>query len=77
MGRLIDDGETGRIVPADDERALAVVLGQLLRDRDLRASLGARAFALIQDKYTPETVMRRLDAIYREILDRRSPRVVA
>jgi len=72
MGRLIDDGETGRIVPADDARALAVALGQLLRDRDLRASLGARAFALIQDKYTPETVMRRLDAIYRDILDRRS-----
>lgn len=76
MGRLVDDGETGRIVPADDARALAIALGELLRDRDLRASLGARAFSLIQDKYTPETVMRHLDAIYRDILDRRSARAV-
>lgn len=76
MGRLIDEGETGKIVPADDALALAVALGELLRDRNLRAALGARAFALIQAKYTPETVMRRLDAIYRDVIDRRDARAV-
>jgi glycosyltransferase involved in cell wall biosynthesis len=70
MGQLLADGDTGIVVPTDDARALAVAIGELVKDVDLRAELGARAFALIQAKYTPEIVMRRLDVIYTEIVNR-------
>jgi hypothetical protein len=54
-----------------------VVLGALLCDCDLRAALGARAFAAIEQAYTPQVVMRRLEAIYRDILEHRIDSAVA
>lgn len=38
---LIDDGEDGLVVPAEDSAALASAIGRLVDDRDLRANLGA------------------------------------
>jgi glycosyltransferase involved in cell wall biosynthesis len=43
LGRTVRDGETGRVVPAGDEEALADALGGLLADPELCARLGAEA----------------------------------
>ena len=42
-GGLVRDGETGLVVPAADERALAAALERLLADPQLRSDLGRRA----------------------------------
>ncbi|MFU8850628.1 glycosyltransferase family 4 protein [Micromonospora sp. SL1-18] len=42
---IIDDGEDGLLVPADDLDAYAVALRKLMRDDDLRARMGRMALA--------------------------------
>jgi glycosyltransferase involved in cell wall biosynthesis len=41
LAELVVDGETGILVPPGDSRALAVALGRLIEDRELRRRLGA------------------------------------
>ncbi len=54
LPELILDGETGMLVPPEDERAMADALLKVLRDRDLAARLGeagrARAAASFSEK---------------------------
>lgn len=40
---MVDDGETGRVVPARDVPALTEALAELLRDAELRERMGRRA----------------------------------
>jgi glycosyltransferase involved in cell wall biosynthesis len=40
---LLQDGENGVLVPADDEEAAAAALGRLAADPDLRRSMGVRS----------------------------------
>lgn len=44
-GGLVRDGANGRIVPADDVRALAAAISELAGDERLRASMGAAGAA--------------------------------
>jgi len=54
LPELIIDGETGKLVPPEDERAMADAILALLRDRELSARLGeagrARAMADFSEK---------------------------
>jgi len=54
LPELILDGETGMLVPPEDERAMADALLKILRDRDLAARLGgagrSRAIADFSEK---------------------------
>jgi glycosyltransferase involved in cell wall biosynthesis len=45
---LIEDGLNGRLVPVNDVPALAQAMRELMRSEDVRASLGARARAVVQ-----------------------------
>jgi glycosyltransferase involved in cell wall biosynthesis len=47
-GRLVRDGETGLVVPAGDERALAGAVDGLLQDPVLRARLGSNGKAALE-----------------------------
>ena len=42
---VVQDGETGRLVPVDDTRALAMVLGEALQDAEGREALASAGVA--------------------------------
>ena len=52
LRELLTDGETARLVPPGDERALAAAIGEVLGDADLRRRLvaGGRALAAEHDE---------------------------
>ena len=50
---LIDDGETGFLIPPDDAEALAARLLELIRDGDLRARMGDRGRKRVETRFAP------------------------
>lgn len=62
LGRTVVDGETGRVVPAGDEVALADALGELLADPDLCARLGAEGRRRLLAESGWERVAERVEA---------------
>ena len=49
---LIVDGETGVLVPPDDEESLSAALAELLADPDLRALLGAGGHRRVREHFS-------------------------
>jgi rhamnosyl/mannosyltransferase len=68
------DGETGLIVPANDPAALAAGIGTLLADPALRARMGAAGRVRVREKFTTEAMIRGMDRLYAEALDRAGSR---
>lgn len=66
---LIDDGESGLLVPAGDAPALADALGRLLADPGLRETLAGRARERVEAEFTREEMAARVMAIYESVLD--------
>jgi glycosyltransferase involved in cell wall biosynthesis len=62
--------ETGRLVPADDESALARAIESLARDPDLRLTLGRQAREHVRERFSHERLLRDVDALYRRLLGR-------
>lgn len=67
LSEVVVDGETGLLVPAGDEVALASALQRLLDDPGLRASLGREGRAVARARFTPEAMARAYEALYTEI----------
>jgi glycosyltransferase involved in cell wall biosynthesis len=66
-------GDSGRVVPARDARALAEAIGDLLGiEPPRRAELGRRARSRIVDRYALEAVASRYGALYEDCLARRA-----
>lgn len=68
IGGMLDivvDGETGVLVAPDDPDALATGIIQLLQNDALRAAMGARGQALVQQQFSWEIVTDSLLASYR------------
>lgn len=63
---LIEDGQTGLLVPPGDASALAAVLTRVTADAALRARLGARARQAAAT-YTPEAMAAAYAALYHDI----------
>jgi glycosyltransferase involved in cell wall biosynthesis len=61
---LIDDGESGLLVPPGDADALAAALGRLLADAGLRDSLAARGRERVESDFTRRAMADRVTAIY-------------
>ncbi|RYF00648.1 MAG: glycosyltransferase family 1 protein, partial [Oxalobacteraceae bacterium] len=57
----------GMLVPPRDSAALAAALARVLGDAALRARLGSRARATIEQDYSTEVMCGKLSAIYREL----------
>lgn len=64
----IEDGVQGFLVPAGYADAMAERILQLHGDAELRASMGARAYERVQDKFSLEALAGNIDAVYRELL---------
>ena len=63
MPELVIEGETGLLVPYDDDDALAAALVRILRDASLRERLGAHGIAWAARFTWPDCAARSLDAL--------------
>ena len=60
-------GGCGVVVSPDNVESIAAGLRLVIYDDELRARLGAAAYARIENQFDIHTVARRLDALYREV----------
>ncbi|MEA2295060.1 MAG: hypothetical protein QOE86_2699 [Solirubrobacteraceae bacterium] len=70
LPEIVHDHRTGRLVAPGDHRALATVLAGLADDPDARERLGAAAAADVRRRFAAETLARRIEAIYEEIVQK-------
>ena len=70
VGSLIADGETGILVPAGDDKALADALLSLSKEPHLRESLGKAGCAAARKRHDKETVLRDLGNIIAQCCNR-------
>ena len=69
---LIEDGVNGRLIPADDEPALAAALRELLTDSAAAQSLGARARATVAARYDVRRTAEHWLSAYQAVMAGRS-----
>lgn len=67
-GEILDQGAAGALVPPGDPGALADALCHLLTDPSSAANLGERLKKRIEDRYSAESVLARVEAIYESVL---------
>jgi glycosyltransferase involved in cell wall biosynthesis len=60
-------------VPPGDEAALAAGIERLSGDGELRRRMGQRAREHVLRRYSAERLVSDIDALYRELLDGRTP----
>ncbi len=65
LPEVVEEGVTGLLAPPDEPASWAEVLERLLDD-ELSLRLGEGAYRAWAERYTPETNLRILEAIYRE-----------
>jgi len=69
---LVEDGETGLLVPPGDPRALAASLRRLIDDRELRSRIAERGRRRVETDFSRQAMAARVERVYREVLDRRA-----
>ena len=67
LAEMLADGETALLVPPDDPAALAAALSRLQGDSRLRRNLAQSASALVQSRYSLQTMLDSLTALYQEV----------
>jgi glycosyltransferase involved in cell wall biosynthesis len=65
---LIEDGQTGVLVPAGDESALADAIRSLLADPDRTGRMGEAARQLARERFDADAQVERIVGIYRRVL---------
>jgi len=66
---LVRDGETGRLVPPGDARALAAAIVALLREPAAARAMARSGQAMVQARLTLDAAMERTTAVYRALLE--------
>jgi glycosyltransferase involved in cell wall biosynthesis len=61
---VVEDGVTGRLVPARDHAALAQAIVELLRDDALRKRMGGAGLARVSERFTVERMVDETAAAY-------------
>jgi glycosyltransferase involved in cell wall biosynthesis len=69
---IVEDGETGLIVPPGDSEGLARALLRLLREPELAQRLGKAARNRYQKRYRPEVMTRRLESLFTDLVRRKN-----
>ena len=70
--RGVMEPQAGRLVPPDDPRALAEAVTGLLADEPVREGLGRAARVIAEERYSWDTIARRLSEIYEALADSHS-----
>ncbi|HMQ42240.1 MAG TPA: glycosyltransferase family 4 protein [Paracoccus sp. (in: a-proteobacteria)] len=65
---LIRDGETGSLIPPDDQAALTAALGHWLDDPAAREAAGRAALSHVRESHDIEGEARAITAVYRKLL---------
>jgi glycosyltransferase involved in cell wall biosynthesis len=68
---VVQNGETGRLVPVSDPPALAEALAEILADRGRAAAWALEGRRRALERFTPELHVERLLAVYRAVLAHR------
>src|SRR5260370_1373467 len=68
IARMVEDGVTGRLVAPHQPEALADALEPLLRNVDLRRSMGQAARLRVNDHFNLGGTSAALDTLYREMV---------
>jgi glycosyltransferase involved in cell wall biosynthesis len=61
---LVEDGKTGLLVPDDDDAALAEAILRLIRDEQLRKSLGGAARRRMQEHHNWDNILGQWTSLY-------------
>jgi L-malate glycosyltransferase len=64
---IVQDEETGLLVPPRDHAALAEAIIRALRDEPLRRRLGAEGFARVRARFTVERMVEQTAAVYERV----------
>ena len=67
VGRAVDDGVTGYVVPAKNAEKLAEALESLLTDRELRLKMGVAGRGRVVDMFSSEVTAARVSELYAEL----------
>ena len=67
---MIDEGETGFLVPPRDPAAFADALARAASSVELMGRMGAAGRERVQNLFAVESMVSRTEALYRELLDR-------
>ena len=65
---IVEDGQTGLLVPMGDVPAMASAICQILSDPVSAKAMGVRARQRVADHFTMEQTARRVEAVYAELL---------
>ena len=69
---MVEDGETGYLIPSDDVDALADRLDTLLGDRELRERMGARGMSFVREKLSLQKQVDRFEGCLQSLMQRRA-----
>ena len=64
---VVEDNESGLLVPAGDVAALAKALESLIHDQPRRNGLGRAAQARARERFSAEVIVPRYEALYRRL----------
>lgn len=67
---IVEDGQTGLLVPPEDPQALALAIGRLLDNPDLAARLGRQAGERAARDFHPDLIARRTVEYHNSIVER-------
>jgi glycosyltransferase involved in cell wall biosynthesis len=67
---IVDDGRTGRLVPARDPEALAKMILAMCENTALARDMGKRGRERVENLFDVRTMVARYEAMYRELLGR-------
>lgn len=68
---VVQDGETGLLVPAQDGQALIEPICRLLGDAALRQAMGANASAFVRRKFSRAVMAQGMEQLYQRLLEAR------
>lgn len=68
VSEVITDGETGWIVPPEDEEALARVVVAVLSDRETRSGVSKAGSRMVGERFSPTTRSQRILDVYHQLL---------
>jgi glycosyltransferase involved in cell wall biosynthesis len=67
IGEIVADGATGLLVPPRDPGAIAAAVSGLLGDAELRASMGTRGRARVEERFDIRDTVRSYQELYQEL----------
>ncbi len=74
VAALIENGKDGLLVPPGDAKALAAALVRLLKDPEMRLSLGEAGAAKVRERYEAGKVAAGMGGVFKELIEGRGQR---